>query len=232
MNKANHITAVIAGLAIVAATSGLAVGQSVEDWNKVIAAAKKERKVVIYGTTTVRDFSLKIASKFKKRYGVTVEYLSGRSREVRERVNTEVRTGRQNADIAQAGATTLPAIIVDGGIEHWLPPSIKFVRPDILKSMAIPQRPIVPIAVNLRGIIVNTRLVPPGEEPRSFRDLADPKWRGKILMDDPRSAGAGNSLFVGILTHPKLGEEFHRKLAKNKPVFLGSGFFRSDGCSA
>ncbi len=226
MNKANHITAVIAGLAIVAATSGLAAGQSVEDWNKVIAAAKKERKVVIYGTTTVRDFSMKIAQKFKQRYGITVEYLSGRSREVRERVKTEVRTGRQTADIAQAGATTLPAIIQDGNIEHWLPPSIKFVRPDILKAMNIPALPIVPVTVNLRGIIVNTRLVPSGEEPRSFRDLADPKWRGKILLDDPRSAGAGNSLFVSILVHPDLGEEFHRKLAQNKPVFLGSGGHR------
>ena len=105
MNKANHITAVIAGLAIVAATSGLAVGQSVEDWNKVIAAAKKERKVVIYGTTTVRDFSLKIASKFKKRYGVTVEYLSGRSREVRERPNPPGRPGRGPRCAAPRGAS-------------------------------------------------------------------------------------------------------------------------------
>ena len=223
MNKAKRMLAVIAGLAIVAAASGLAAGQSVEDWNQVIAAAKKEGKVVIYGTSTVRDFSMKAAPEFKQRYGITIEYLSLRSREVRERVSTERRTRRQNVDIAQAGATSLPAIEEDGNIEKWLPPSIKVVRPEILEAFDSPLRPIVPITVNLRGILVNTRLVPPGEEPRSFSDLADPKWRGKILMDDPRSAGAGNSLFVGILIHPKLGEEFHRKLAQNKPVFLGSG---------
>ena len=222
MNKAKYVTAVSAGLAIVGVAFGFAAGQTAEDWNQVIAAAKKEGKVVVYGTSTVRDVSMKVAPEFKKRYGIAIEYLNLRSREVRERVNTELRTGRQNVDIAQAGASSLPAIIEDGNIENWLPPSIKVVRPEILDAFDIPKLPLVPVTVNLRGILVNTRLVPPGEEPRSFSDLANPKWRGKILMDDPRSAGAGNSLFVGILVHPKLGEEFHRKLAQNKPVFLGS----------
>jgi iron(III) transport system substrate-binding protein len=161
-----------------------------------------------------------------KKYGIKVEFLIGRSREVRERISTEVRMKRPVGDLAQAGATSLPALWQDGGLENWLPPSIKFVRPEILESMDLPKMPITPLYANLRGILVNTKLVRPEDEPKSWKDLTDPKWRGKILMDDPRSAGAGNSLFVSTVRHPNLGKEFHEKLAQNKPVFVGTGTYQ------
>lgn len=161
-----------------------------------------------------------------KRYGLKVEYLVARSREVRERINSEVRTKQPIGDLAQAGATSLPALWQDGGLETWLPPSLKFVRPEIMESMDLPKMPITPLYANLRGILVNTNLVRAGEEPKSWKDLTDPKWRGKILMDDPRSAGAGNSLFVSTVRHPNLGKDFHQKVAQNKPVFVGTGTYQ------
>ena len=71
-------------------------------------------------------------------------------------------------------------------------------------------------------ILINRNRVSAKDKPKSWKDLANPKWKGAILMDDPRSAGAGHALFVGTLLQPELGEDFHRKLAQNKPVFLGA----------
>jgi iron(III) transport system substrate-binding protein len=67
------------------------------------------------------------------------------------------------------------------------------------------------------GILVNTRLVTPADEPKSWADLADPKWTGKILADDPRALGGGFNAFVA--QHDKLGVDFLKKLADQKLSF-------------
>lgn len=198
-----------------------------KDWNAVIAAAKKEGKVVVYGTSSFREILDKAKPIFEERYGIKVEALTGRAREVGERVQTEVRTKRQNADLLQAGADiTLPNVFRADALDRWLPPSLKVVHPDILKMIGAPQLPFTPHYVNLRSILINRNRISAKDEPRSWKDLANPKWKGAILMDDPRSAGAGHALFVGTLLQPELGEDFHRKLAQNKPVFLGAGTYQ------
>ncbi|MBI4525868.1 MAG: extracellular solute-binding protein [Deltaproteobacteria bacterium] len=200
-----------------------AQGPSLES---IVQAAKKEGKVVHYGTSGSKEAFDKAQSLFRKKYGLKVEILYMRSREVRERVNTERRAKRYIADVAFAGATSLPALWEDGGLENWLPPSIKTVRDEVAEVMELPKVPISPIHVNLRGILVNTAAVPAGREPKAWRDLGDPFWQGKILMDDPRSAGAGQSWFQSTLRVPELGEAFHEALAKNKPLFVGTGTYQ------
>ena len=118
---------VMSGMILVGLLSGLVFGQDKENWDQVIAAAKKEGKVVIYGSSTFRPAVKEIEPEFMKLYGIKVEYLTGRSREVRERVNTEVRTGKQVADVAHGGGTSIPALWQDGGLANWLPPSLKAV---------------------------------------------------------------------------------------------------------
>ena len=39
------------------------------------------------------------------------------------------------------------------------------------------------------GILINTDLVKPADEPKSWQDLLDPKWKGKIVMFDPTISG-------------------------------------------
>jgi iron(III) transport system substrate-binding protein len=61
------------------------------------------------------------------------------------------------------------------------------------------------------GLLLNNRLVPLGEEPKSWRDLADPKWKGKILSDEMRAVGGGYVAF--FVTEEKLGKAYHEALA-------------------
>jgi ABC-type Fe3+ transport system substrate-binding protein len=198
-----------------------------KDWNAVVAAAKKEGKVVVYGTSSFREILDKAKPIFEERYGIKVEALTGRAREVGERVQTEVRTKRQNADLLQAGADiTLPNVYRAEALDRWVPPSLKYAHPDILKMIDAPRLPFTPHYVNLRSILINRNRIAAKDEPKSWKDLTNPKWKGAILMDDPRSAGAGHALFVGTLLQPELGEDFHRKLAQNKPVFLGAGTYQ------
>jgi ABC-type Fe3+ transport system substrate-binding protein len=75
----------------------------------------------------------------------------------------------------------------------------------------------VPAFVQPMGILVNTRLVKEEDVPTSWNDLNDPRWKGKILSDDMRPLGSGNTMFA-ILQH-QMGADFNEKLAEQKPVF-------------
>ncbi|MBI4523683.1 MAG: extracellular solute-binding protein [Deltaproteobacteria bacterium] len=194
-----------------------------ESWDGVIQAAKKESKVVIYATAGWERGFEKGIEIFAKKYGIKVEPLYLRAREAYTRVNTERRAGRQAADVIAVGDTTIASLWQGGGLEHWLPPSIKQIRSEVAELADLPRLPITPAQMNLYGIFINTRLSPAGREPKCWRDLLDPSWRGKITMDDPRAPGAGYTWFISTLGHPELGDAFHHKLAQNKPFIVTGG---------
>ena len=65
-----------------------------------------------------------------------------------------------------------------------------------------------------RGTLyVNSGLVS-AQEFTSHKDLLDPKWRGKIVADDPRKSGTGQGTFLFFYRHPQLGAEFIRSLSR------------------
>jgi ABC-type Fe3+ transport system substrate-binding protein len=45
---------------------------------------------------------------------------------------------------------------------------------------------------------INTDLVPPDQEPKTYKDLLDPRWKGKLAMDDPRGSGPGGTILSGM----------------------------------
>ena len=71
----------------------------------------------------------------------------------------------------------------------------------------------VPIMAIAYGILVNSDLVKPQDEPKRWADLADPKWKGKILADDVRALGGGSAFF--FVMQNTYGRGFHEKLAAN-----------------
>ena len=75
----------------------------------------------------------------------------------------------------------------------------------------------VPAFMQPMGILINTRLVKEQDIPTSWNDLNDPKWKGKILSDDMRPLGSGNTMFA--ILEKTMGTDFNQKLAEQKPVF-------------
>ncbi len=71
-------------------------------------------------------------------------------------------------------------------------------------------------AYALDPVEINTELVKV-DEIKSFRDLLDPKWKGKISFMDPRMAGGGNESFT--FWAETMGVDFLRELAKQDLVF-------------
>lgn len=183
------------------------------DWEKVVGAAKKEGKVVLYSAAAGQTAHHRIAKAFEKKYGIAVEILEARASELRERIRTEQAAGRYIGDLSHNGETTSTLQEKQGAFETYVSlPNLPLLHPPF-KANGIR----VPVFAMAYGILINTNLVTPVEEPKSWADLTDPKWKGKILADDMRALGGGSVMF--FVLYDELGREFHEKLAANQPVW-------------
>jgi len=184
-----------------------------DDWPKVVDAAKKEGKLLIYTASTGSPFHKKVIQAFEAKYDIKVDLLEARASEVRERVRVEQAAGRFLGDIHHNGSTTTWLMTRDGNFQpHGPIPNTRNIEApyeaDDIK---------IPAEVISYGILVNKAMVKPADEPKSWKDLLDPKWQGKILSDDYRALGGGAVFFPVMLR--TFGREFHDKLAAQKPVF-------------
>ena len=181
------------------------------EWKKVVDAARKEGKVSMYTGAVGSPALPKLAAAFESKYGVRVDILEVRASELRERVRTEQASGKVIGDVSHNGSTTTALQLAEGTFQpHGALPNAR--RP-VAPFAADETR--VPIYVIPYGILVNTDMVKPAEEPKSWRDLLQPRWKGKILSDDVRALGGGAVFFM--VTYQKLGKEFHDRLAEQQP---------------
>jgi len=182
-------------------------------WNNLIEAAKKEATLTVYTAALGQTSHGKVAKAFEQAYGISVRFLEGRASEIRERVRAEQSAGRFLADVSHDGSTTSTLQVRDNVFEAFgaLPNLGRLRAPFVATDL------LIPVSAIAYSIMVNTRLVKPADEPRSWADLTDPKWKGKILSDDVRALGGGGVMFAVL--EDKLGQSFHEKLAQNQPVF-------------
>jgi iron(III) transport system substrate-binding protein len=202
---------VIAGLAVLAAAlaGGPTRALAQSDWDKVVAEARREGKVVIYNGTNFKVVR-KLGDAFQKQYGIAVEVLDGRASEIRERIRTEQAAGRFIGDVGYTGATSAALQAAEGAFQpHGPLPLAKAVAEPFKADGTF-----LPSSAGNFALLINTNLVK--EDIKSWKDLEDPKWAGKILSDDPRALGAGQVWFE--VTYRTFGRGFHEKVSAHKPV--------------
>ena len=178
----------------------------------LIDAAKKEGQVVWYTGLIVNQFVVPAANAFEKKYGVKVNYVRADSVEVSVRILNEAKAGKVESDVFDGFAT--PALKKQGLVAKWIPDQAKTLP----KQYSDPDG--FWIATNQFTLTpaFNTNLVPKGAEPKTFDDLLDPKWRGKMAWDSRASSSAGPGFIGLVLTTmgQQKGMDYLRKLAPQK----------------
>jgi len=201
---------------VLACVLGFAASARADDkanWDTTVAAARAEGKVVVYNAGTPA-FLREIGNAFQKKYGVAVDVLDGRSSEIRERIRAEHAAGKVAGDVTHTSSNTASEQAAMELLQPhgFLPKSSAVIAP--LKDDGVQ----VPVLVSRLGILVNTDLVKSGDEPATWRDLLAPKWKGKILSDDPRANGGTYQAF--IIFDQVLGRDFHESLARQDLTFM------------
>lgn len=175
--------------------------------------AREERIIHYYGAPEL-GLALQPAFKlFQQKYGVEVAFTGARGRESYERILAEQRAGRYAADVISTGASSMSSLKWKGALVAYVPGNLK----DIAGELHDRDHVLIPVYINLYGMLIHTGLVQRDAEPKSWRDLLDPRWKGKILADDPRGAGGGSFWFVVL--YRTWGRSFLEALAKQELQF-------------
>jgi iron(III) transport system substrate-binding protein len=208
------VTLLVTGLALAIATSALA--QSPSDWDKVVADAKKEGSVNFYTGLPGNATTRKINDAFEKKYGIRVNTLELRATELRERIRAERVGNNATADVMHTSANQTRQIwMEDKTVDNIGPlPNGKNLRADI-QGAWLDRDVNIPTFLLNYSILVNTKEVT--EPIKSWNDILNPKYKGRILADDFRAIGGGSSFFS--VTYEKFGKEFQEKLAQQNIVF-------------
>lgn len=186
--------------------------QAQQDWDSVVAAAKKEGTVYVYQSQHGTPHWLAVVKSFESRYGIKVQVYDARASEMTEKIRVEQTSGRYLADVEFHGRTSILQQRESDFIQkHGGMPNIKNLREEFPADEYS-----VPAWVQNVCFLYNTNLVKAGDEPREWRDLLDPKWKGRMLSDDMRVLGTGQTLFA--VFHKVYGARFLEQLREQNLV--------------
>ncbi len=135
---------------------------------------------------------------------------------------TEHQAGKLEADVLQGPLPILEALKEKGVLAPYRSPSAA-----AYPEWARRDDTIVQFGIEYVALIYNKELVKPQDAPKSYKDLADPKWRGKIVMPDPATHATTITWLVGLKEAKIFASEaewmnFLKGLAANKPMFVAS----------
>jgi iron(III) transport system substrate-binding protein len=194
------------------------------DWTRTLEAGKKEGKVVV-SVPASAELRRDVEKTFKQRFGIEAELTPGRAASIVGKIQQEVKSGVHNFDLHIGGSESMVTGLLAEGILEPFDPALMLAEVRDPKNwwgghiwVDNAKRHIYSSqAYQTENIWYNTDLVKP-DEIRSFADLLNPKWIGKIGYLDPRTPGSGTSIWSFLWQ--LRGEAYLRKLAAQK-LFLG-----------
>jgi iron(III) transport system substrate-binding protein len=204
--------------AIIAVLVGEALAAQADwkkDWEQTLAAAKKEGQVNIY----IYRYE-PLLQDFKREFpGINVISVTGRGSEMSNRIMAERRGGKFIADVYSGGTNSLFNTLYKGKALDPLKPLL--VLPEVTDTSkwygnehryADPEGKYIFAFIGSASssqLSYNTNLVNP-KEFKSYTDLINPKWKGKIVALDPRDTGLGATMQF-IFYSPQIGPDFMKK---------------------
>jgi len=203
---------------IVAGTlTTMSIAHAADD--QLIAAAKAEGEVVWYTALITNQVVTPLIEAFEAKYpGIKVSATRQSTSEVVLKVTSEARANQRVVDVIDGGGQMIPPLAEAGLLEQYSPPAAEYYPERLVSD----DKQWTALALLYLTAGYNTGMVTKEEAPKTFEDLLDPKWKGKIAWtSQPFQSGAPG--FIGNVLHTmgeEKGMEYLRKLADQEIVNL------------
>lgn len=227
---ANVISPVLAAAILALASGAPAYGQAPQlnaqqaaNMDKLVKAAQAEKSVMVYTTSAYEIFGSTFRA-FEAKYGMKVDYFVATGSSLITRFTAEASNKTIQNDILSGSETTAQAEhpeyfqkLNDENFPGW------GQLPDIVKLA--PNQIGVSFSAASFAVLWNTSKMNDSNRPRTWEDLADPKWRdarwkNQILLSDPRATAAYRA---GLNTAAKVYPGLLEKMAAIEPRLVESG---------
>ena len=170
--------ALSAAAAFAQAPQNLYTYEGADRMDKLVASAKKEGELTLYTTIAERDLKT-IVDPFEKKYGVKVTVWRAGTDKVLQRTIQEQRAKRYTLDAVHFGAPEMEALAREKVLAPVNSPVFKDLRAGSVPAHHKWAATILSVWVQP----YNTGLVKKADLPKTYQDLLDPKWKGKLGIE-------------------------------------------------
>lgn len=171
----------------------------------LIEGAKKEGQLMFYNANTWMDT---VAREFEKKYPfVKVSIWRSEGRDLIKRVMEEYASGRFLADVLES-STGMELLYKKGFFQEHYSPEINAYADDVKAKGKTGVFYWANREIYI-GLGFNTKIVSPADAPKSYKDLLDPKWKGRIAI----SGGSSGPRWVGHVLNT-MGRDYLEKLSR------------------
>ena len=212
LNKPLQLFAFLSFLAVAGTAAygqaDIAIYQGADRSQKVLEGAKKEGTLTIYSSATVDDMTA-LTTAFTKKYGIKTQVWRASSENIIQRAATEARGGRFDVDVFETDGVAMEAVHREKLLQEVRSPLLADLMPQAIR----PHKEWIGDRVQIFTAAYNTRAIKKDDLPKSYDDLANPKWKGKLGIE-----AADHDWFSAVVA--ELGEEkglklFREVVAKN-----------------
>ena len=171
----------LVGLAVAGVTlaqTDLATYEGPDRLERIVAAAKKEGRLTLYTTIAEKDLPTLIRP-FEAKYGIKVNVWRAGTDKVLQRTLAEAAARRREVDVVHFGSPEMEALSREKVLLPVLSPAYRDLVPGSVPSHHEWAATLLSVWVQA----YNTNLIKKADLPKTYRDLLDPKWKGKLGIE-------------------------------------------------
>ena len=193
--------------AIAAAALAVAFAAHAQDAG-LVAAAKKEGEVMVYHSTQTEDLK-PVFDAFTRKYGIAVKEWRSSSENVVQRIIGETRGGKLTVDLIENNSPEQEALLREKMLRRMESAHFADLRPGTLPAHQYYATSTLDVFVQA----YNTEKVKREEVPKTFEDLLNPRWKGRLGIEAEDQAWFGTLL--GLIGEEKGAKLFRDMVATN-----------------
>jgi iron(III) transport system substrate-binding protein len=198
-----------------AAAADTALYDGADRLQRLIDGAKREGRLTIYTSAQTDDLG-PVVEAFEKKYGIDAELWRAGSEAVLNRALQESRAGRFTVDVIETNGPELESLHREQILQAVKSPH----HGELIEPAIRPHGEWVGTRLNVFVQAYNTKLVRKEELPRRWEDLLDPKWKGRLGIEQEDS-----DWLAGILGElgEQRGEQLFRQIVAANGVSARKG---------